>query len=103
MPTEGIRKVGEAEEAAEDTVHGASDQADRILADGSAGAARRFAAAEDRARREVAQLRQQYDREAEVEIAAIDREAEKERERVAELARMHTDEAVKVVLEVIER
>ncbi|MFH1149696.1 MAG: hypothetical protein V1748_04405 [Actinomycetota bacterium] len=103
MPIEGIRKVREAEEEAEDKIDAASERAERIIADGSDAASRVLAAAEGRASARAREIQEQARLETDVEIRAIEQAAEKERERVTRLAEMHRDAAVKVVLEAMER
>ena len=42
VPTEGVRKVREAEDKSEDIIDEASDEADRIIADAETEASRRI-------------------------------------------------------------
>lgn len=103
MPTEGIRKVSEAEGTAGDMIDAASERADHILADARAAASRILAAAEGKAAAKAREIQEKARAEADTEIRAIEQEAVKERERFTRLAEMHRDEAIRVVLEAIER
>jgi vacuolar-type H+-ATPase subunit H len=103
MPTDGIRKVSEAEKTAEGMINAASTQADSIVSDGRAVASRTLTAAEGRAAAKAREIQEKARVEADTEIRAIEQAAEKERERFTCLAEMHREEAVRVVLEAIER
>lgn len=101
MATEALRKVRDTEEKAEDLIHSAYDEADRILADARSDAARMVDGAQNRVRREVTFIRSSLDKEANEEIQALQARSAAEREKIHQVALARIEEAVRTVLEKI--
>lgn len=103
MPTEGLRRIREAEDEAESLIDIALDGFDRTLQDTRHEASRRILSAEARAKNDSDEIRARLALEAESEAQEIGRRAEVERGKVRDQALSRMAEAVGSVLEVIEK
>lgn len=102
MPKDGLRKIREAEERAEDLVDYALENADRVASDAQTEASRLLSDAEAKAGREVSRLRAQVEAETKAEIAAIDQDTEKQRDMIRKQGTKHMEEAVRAIVEGIQ-
>lgn len=101
MPTEGISRVREAEDRAEDIIDEAHEAADRLLADARIVAVRRVSDAEARAGREGRAIAGRLEGETAREMESRESEAAKAAAVVGERAAVNHDRAVGVVLEAL--
>jgi vacuolar-type H+-ATPase subunit H len=99
MATDGLRRIKEAEERAEDLIDDALDNADRIASDAQIDAARLVSDAEARARQEASRLSAHIQDEAEAEIQAMNLETEKQRDIIRKQGKQQMEEAVTAIVD----
>jgi vacuolar-type H+-ATPase subunit H len=99
MPTEGIKKVRQAEDKAEDIIDAAAEDADRIIADAKREASRRVRAAGERARHEGGELKRKLMLRADDQVLSVKKATDRELSEVRRRAHVGFDRAVQILLD----
>lgn len=102
IATEGIKRVRQAEDAAEDIIDEAAEAADRMISDARAEASRRVAAAAEKARRDGGELAKRIKKETDEQVRSQREDTERARLAIKQRAVKSIGSAVRTVLDTIE-